>query len=109
VPTSLDGMSPDNPLMLKLAEIPLATGVTGHSIISVKGHGDYHNGKDGVVAYSSAHVHYVESEFIVRSGHSCQDKPATIEEVRRILHEHLNSLPPQLHSSPSVGVGEKKR
>jgi hypothetical protein len=80
--------------MLKLAEIPLAPGITGHSIIPVKGGGDYHNGKDGVVAYSSAHVDYVESEFIVRGGHSCQDKPATIEEVRRILHEHLNSLPP---------------
>jgi len=91
--TSLDGMSVRNPLMLKLADIPLAPGVTGHSIIAVKTRGDYHKGKDGVVAYSSAHVDYVESEFIVRSGHSCQDKPATIEEVRRILHEHLAGLP----------------
>ena len=92
--TSLDGMAVDNPLMLKLADIPLAPGITGHSIIAVKGHGDYHKGKDGIVAYASAHVDYVESEFIVRGGHSCQDKPATIEEVRRILREHLNSLPP---------------
>jgi hypothetical protein len=38
-------------------------------------------------------VDYAESEFIVRSFHSCQDRPATIEEVRRILHEHLDSLP----------------
>ena len=91
--TSLDGMSVKNPLMLKLADIPLAPGVTGHSIIAVKGQGDFHKGKDGVVAYSSAHVDYVESEFIVRGGHSCQDKPTTIEEVRRILHEHLESLP----------------
>lgn len=91
--TSLDGMSTKNPIMLKLADIPLAPGVTGNSIISVKGAGDYHNGKDGVVAYSSAHVDYVESEFIVRSAHSCLDNPATIEEVRRILHEHLAALP----------------
>jgi hypothetical protein len=45
------------------------------------------------VAYSSAHQDYTESEFIVRSYHTCLDQPATIEEVRRILHEHLKQLP----------------
>jgi pimeloyl-ACP methyl ester carboxylesterase len=90
--TSLDGMAVNNPLMLKLADIPTAPGVTCHSIVAVKGSGDYHTGKDGIVAYSSAHVDYTTSEFIVRSGHSCQTQPSTIEEVRRILHEHLGSL-----------------
>jgi hypothetical protein len=46
-------------------------------------------GDDGVVKYSSAHLAGVESELVVRSGHSCQGNPATIEEVRRILLEHL--------------------
>ena len=46
---------------------------------------DIPTGDDGVVMYSSAHLDYVESEFVVRQGHSCQDKPETIEEVRRIL------------------------
>ena len=32
---------------------------------------------------------YAQSEFIVRSYHSCLDQPATIEEVRRILRLHL--------------------
>ena len=36
-----------------------------------------------------AHVGYADSELIVRSAHSCQGKPATIAEVRRILLEHL--------------------
>ena len=99
-PTSLDGMSPKNPFLLALAEIPIAPGVKGHSIIPVKGEGDYHEGKDGLVTYQSAHVDYVESEFIVRSPHSCQDKPATIEEVRRILLEHLASLPPSTNAPP---------
>jgi hypothetical protein len=94
VPTSLDGMSPKNPFLGELASIPLAPGVKGHSIIPVKGDGDYHQGKDGVVAYQSAHVDYVESEFIVRGPHSCQGMPPTIQEVRRILYEHLASLPP---------------
>jgi len=92
-PTSLDSMSPKNPVLLALADIPLAPGVKGHSIIAVEGNGDFHHGRDGLVSYDSAHVDYVESEFIVRSFHSCQGKPPTIEEVRRILHEHLRSLP----------------
>ena len=91
-PTSLDGMSPKNPLMLALADIPLAPGVEGHSIIAVEGDGDYHERADGIVSYPSAHVDYVKSEFIVRSFHSCLDKPATIEEVRRILIEYVAAL-----------------
>lgn len=92
-PTSVDSMSPSNPLLLKLADIPLAPGIKGHSIVAVQGDGDYHEGRDGLVKYSSAHVDYVDSELIVRGPHSCQDMPPTIEEVRRILLEHLNSLP----------------
>jgi hypothetical protein len=33
----------------------------------------------------------VESELIVRSGHSCLNQPKAIEEVRRILYEHLKT------------------
>ena len=91
--TSLDSMSPDNKLFRELAEIPTGPGITSHSIIAVEGEGDYHQGKDGLVAYSSAHVDYAASEFIVRSFHSCQEKPPTIEEVRRILLEHLSASP----------------
>ncbi len=89
IPTSLDGMSPDNPLLLALAEIPPAPGVKCHSIIAVKGEDSPDQGNDGVVAYQSAHVSYSDSELVVRCSHSCQDHPAAIEEVRRILLEHL--------------------
>ena len=92
-PTSLDSMSSDNPFLLTLAEIPVAPGIKANSIISVQGEGDYHQGKDGLVDYNSAHVDYAESEFIVRSFHSCLSQPATIEEVRRILREHIADLP----------------
>jgi pimeloyl-ACP methyl ester carboxylesterase len=93
VPSSLNGMATDNPFMLTLADIPVAPGVKCHSIIAIKGKDNPPKGADGVVKYTSAHVDYAESEFIVRSGHSCQGNPMTIEEVRRILHEHLASLP----------------
>jgi hypothetical protein len=43
-----------------------------------------------VVAYDSAHMEEgVESEVVVQSSHSTQGTPATIEEVRRILREHI--------------------
>ena len=93
MPTSLDGMSPKNPGLLVLADIPVAPGIKAHSIIPVLGEGDPRNGgRDGVVAYSSAHVDYVASEFILRSPHSCLNHPAAIEEMRRIMYEHLEQL-----------------
>jgi len=90
--TSLDGMSPDNPGLLALAEIPVRPPIKAHSIIAVKGDAVPPEGDDGVVKYTSAHLEGVESECVVRSGHSCQDKPKTIEEVRRILLEHLKAV-----------------
>jgi pimeloyl-ACP methyl ester carboxylesterase len=90
--TSLDEMSPDDPGLLAFADIPLAPGIAGHSIIAIDGDEEPPEGDDGVVAYTSAHVDYVESEFIVRSGHSSQGHPLVIEEVRRILLQHLRDL-----------------
>ena len=90
IPTSVDAMSPDDPLLQAIAETPLPSGVTGHSIIAIDDPEDQPpDGHDGVVEYRSAHLDGMASELIVRSGHSCQDRPETIEEVRRILLEHL--------------------
>jgi pimeloyl-ACP methyl ester carboxylesterase len=92
MPTSLDGMSPKNPALLAMAEIPVAPGIKSHSIIPVLKEENLAEAKDGVVAYSSAHVTYVESEFVLKDKHSCLGNPAAIEEVRRILHLHLDQL-----------------
>jgi pimeloyl-ACP methyl ester carboxylesterase len=89
IPTSIDSMSEDNPNLQTLATLPLAPGVTGHSIIAVLPDMDIKTGNDGVVEYRSAHIDGVKSEFIVRSEHSSQGHPFTIEEVRRILMEHI--------------------
>jgi len=88
IPTALDNMDPSQPFIKALSATPIAPGVHAHSIIPVKGSGPVEDGDDGVVEYKSAHVEGVESELIVRSGHSTQATPATIEEVRRILYEH---------------------
>jgi hypothetical protein len=67
--------------------MPIAPGVHVHSIIPVKGDEPAEEGNDGV-EYKSAHLDGVESELVMRSGHSTQPLPETIEEVHRILDEH---------------------
>jgi len=87
--TSVANMRPGSRFIETLAAMPLAPGVASHSIIAVRGEGPFEDGDDGVVAYQSAHRTDTESELVVRDGHSCQANPVTIEEVRRILLEHL--------------------
>lgn len=90
LPTSVDNMNPSHPFIKTLASIPVAEGITAHSIIPVLGEGPPSGGNDGIVAYDSAHIDGVASELVVRFGHSVQGHPKAIEEVRRILTDHLN-------------------
>ncbi|MEN8162130.1 MAG: hypothetical protein ABFS41_18820, partial [Myxococcota bacterium] len=85
---AIDTMTPGNPFVRTLASLDVAPTVAAHSIIAVEGDGPVEDGADGAVRYRSAHLEDVESERVVRSGHSCQSHPGTIEEVRRILHVH---------------------
>jgi pimeloyl-ACP methyl ester carboxylesterase len=93
LPTSIDNMNPNNRFIVALSAIPIANGVVAHSIVGVEGGGPPADGGDGVVKYSSAHIDGVVSEKIVNSAHSMQGNPETIQEVKRILIEHANSLP----------------
>ena len=87
--SSVDAMTPGSPLVTALAPMPISPGVAAHSVIAVEGDGPKEDGMDGVVAYKSAHLEDVDSELVVRSGHSSQGNPHTIEEVRRILLLHV--------------------
>ena len=87
--TSIDTMNPNNPALQVLASLPVAPGIPAHSIIAVAGDGPKEAGDDGVVAYKSAHIDEAVSEFVVRWNHSCQGQPEVIEEIKRILFEHL--------------------
>jgi pimeloyl-ACP methyl ester carboxylesterase len=91
LPTAVDNMLPTHPFVRTLSASPLAPGVAAHSIIAVLGTGSLLGLNDGVVAYRSAHLEGVESEKIVQSSHSLQSNPATIQEVRRILREHVDA------------------
>jgi pimeloyl-ACP methyl ester carboxylesterase len=87
--TSIDTMNPNNPALQILASIPVPKSIPAHSIIAVEGNVPKEEGDDGVVAYKSAHIDEAVSELVVNWSHSCQGQPEVIEEVKRILFEHL--------------------
>jgi pimeloyl-ACP methyl ester carboxylesterase len=90
-PTAVDNMLPGHQFIRTLSSSPIAPWVTTHSIIAVRGVGPPKALSDGVVKYESAHLEGVASEKVVYSGHSAQDKPETIEEVRRILRAMITA------------------
>lgn len=94
LPSSLDNMRPGNPFLKSLASLPIAPGVHVHSIIAAQGTGNLRDMSDGVVRYQSAHIEPVDSELVVRSGHSVQAHPQFIAETRRILLLHLGITEP---------------
>ena len=91
LPTSVDNMSPGHPFLRALNDLSIDPAITSHSIIAVLGDGPVTGKTDGVVAYESAHIEGVASEKVIRSGHSTQSRPDTIDEVRRILREHIGA------------------
>ena len=89
IPKSTDNMAPGSPFIKAISSLPVVPGIIAHSIIPVKNPDDpKEKWNDGVVEYKSAHLDG-GTEVRVSSGHSCQDNPNTIEEVRRIVLEHL--------------------
>jgi pimeloyl-ACP methyl ester carboxylesterase len=88
-PTSICGLSPRSQFLLALNRRPIEA--PHHSIIGDRGRGDSPNSSDGVVPYRSAHLPTAESELIVPCGHGAVAHPATIAELKRILHQELNS------------------
>lgn len=90
-PNSIDTLSPDNRFVREINKLPIAPGVTYHSIIGDRGKADSPNSSDGVVPYWSSHFDGAASEMIVPSGHSSHQDPAAFEEVRRILKLNAGS------------------
>jgi pimeloyl-ACP methyl ester carboxylesterase len=91
IPTAVTNMNPSNRFIQTLSAMPIVEGVAAHSIIAVQGDGKPEDGADGVVMYKSAHIDGVVSEKIVRSSHSTQGHPETIQEIKRILTEHAGA------------------
>jgi pimeloyl-ACP methyl ester carboxylesterase len=94
-PSSIRGLSPNNPLFKALADIAVDRHVPFHSIIGDRGLGDGEQGSDGVVPYKSSHMEGAASELIVPAHHSAHTHPLAVREIKRILklHLHQSSVP----------------
>jgi pimeloyl-ACP methyl ester carboxylesterase len=102
IPTSIDLLEPDSPLLSAIASLPVEPHVHTHTILGrgrwMPGSGD----SDGVVPVSSARQLTAESEKHVEEKHSNLTKdPSTIQELLSILHVHYEnacSMQPNLEN-----------
>jgi pimeloyl-ACP methyl ester carboxylesterase len=93
LPTSIDELRWQSPILMRLCEIELAPGVAFHSIIADRRATPGPGGNDGLVSYRSSHLDNPASELLVSSGHLCLEHPAVSSEIRRILGEHGLGVP----------------
>lgn len=94
IPTSVDNLSPESPYVKTAMSLPLRPGLHIHSIIGNKDGLPLTDPRctDGFVPYHSSHLDGVESELIIRSGHSAHDTPEAVAEIKRILRLHPKSF-----------------
>lgn len=92
VPSNIDALGLNNPYLTAIDHLPPAPWVRAHTIVGKVGSGPLESSSDGVVPYSSSHIDWAVSEHVVPATHFCLDHEQTIEELRRILREHLQSL-----------------
>lgn len=93
LPTSIDMLDPDSPLLRTLRRMRVGERIKLHSIV---GHGrpSLRDGdSDGIVPVTSARHPCVESELMVRATHSkILAHPETVTELKRILRLHAAEL-----------------
>lgn len=87
---SVSSLSPSQPTLKILADLPYAHPVKTHSIIGNRGRPDpLPESSDGVVPYTSSHRADADSELVVPANHWTYNHPAAIDEIKWIL-----KLPP---------------
>ena len=87
---SITTLSDRDDYLRATSSLPVARGVTYHSIIARRDlSAPLALASDGVVPYTSAHLDGAESELVVESRHGVYAAPEAIAEVRRILIENL--------------------
>lgn len=94
VPTSVDLLRPDNPLLMATYTLPVNPEVRLHTIIGTGRTLRDGTPADGVVPIESARHPGTSSECRIDTTHTkLPDDEKTTEEIVRILGEHLRSLP----------------
>lgn len=83
---SVSSLSPRQPTLRILAELPMSPGVKTHSIIGNRGRaGPLEKSSDGIVPYTSSHLETADSELVVPTGHGAFHDPKAMAEILRIL------------------------
>lgn len=87
-PTGPDDLSPNSRFMHATRDLSIEPGLPYHVIVAQRDPTlALAQSSDGVVPYPSAHMDGAVSEKAIVSGHSVQETPQAIAELRRILHE----------------------
>ncbi len=89
LPSSIETLETNSPILMAIEAMKPGEGVAMHSIIGSLRPGPRDQTTDGVVPYRSARLNGVLSEKMVRSDHGVQKDGEAIQEVRRILREHI--------------------
>ena len=99
IPTSVDMLEPQDPVLQAMRRLQVAPHIRLHSVIG-NGQALLVGGPaDGVVPVYSARHDNVDSEIVVPATHRhLQTHPETVQEVLRILMQHLEESP---HAGPS--------
>ena len=83
---SVHSLSPRQPTLRIMADLPLAPGVQVHSIMGNRGRpGPVEQSSDGIVPYWSSHVEGAASELLVPTRHRAFRHPQAIAEIKRVL------------------------
>ena len=91
VPNSIDNLDEKDPFIIASQNIKISERIPYHSIIAkFNAKTELSQSSDGVVPYTSAHLPKAQSEKIIVSGHSVQENPQAILEIRRILHQDMD-------------------
>lgn len=89
----IDNLSDRDPFIRLSSDLPISPRVRYHSIIGNNTpQMPLNESSGGVVPYTSAHLDGADSKKVIASGHSVQETPEAIIEIRRILHLHLAGL-----------------
>ena len=93
IPNSIDNLKASDPFVKAAAQLPIAPGVKYHSIIAQRrADVPLAESDDGLVPYWSAHLDGAVSEKVIISGHSVQETPQAVLEIRRILREDAEEV-----------------
>lgn len=93
IPNSIDNLKASDPFVKAAAQLPITPGLKYHSIIAQrKPELPVEKSDDGLVPYWSSHLPGALSEKVIISGHSVQETPQAVLEVRRILHQDIDEV-----------------